>query len=92
MMTRGMLPVLGWRGTPFFGGDIGYRLRKRPPVASKVLNSVLPLAERVIGWGCENPCAELFRVLEVSVNVFNMHVDVLADLAGTWWPKLSIVR
>ena len=61
-------------------------------MAGKVLRGVPPLAERVISWGCENSCAEVFRVLKVLVNVFNVDTNVLADLVGAWWPKFRSVR
>jgi hypothetical protein len=50
--SRGLGRILlrtGWHGTPFLRRDIGHVLRKRPPVASRILGGVLPLAEWFVG-------------------------------------------
>src|SRR5947207_9891548 len=78
-----MLRGLGCSCTPFLGSHIGYALRKRPAVATRVLDRILPLPERFVGGWFQNSSPDFFCVLEVPVNIFNVYIHVLVNLVRT---------
>src|SRR5712692_3925564 len=78
-----------WRGTPFLGGNVSNGLGERPAVAPNILHDVLPLAKGHVRRRLQDSRTTLPGILEMLVNVLNMHVQVLAYFVGAGRPKLS---
>jgi hypothetical protein len=84
--------VVLWFGrdrSPFFWSDIGHMLRKRPPMSSKILGSVLPLAKGHVRGRLHNAGATLFRVLKMMIDIRDSDVNVLGDLSALGRSKWS---
>src|SRR6185295_15569534 len=87
--VRCSLPSARLPGTPYLQGNIGDRLRERPPMTPGILDGVLPFSEGHIRWRFQDSRATLPSVLEMLVDVFDVHSHVLAYLAGARRPELS---
>lgn len=83
------LTVLSLCRAPLLRSNIRDRLRKRPPMAGKVLGGVQPLPEGHGGQRLDNARPESLGMIAMPLDVFDAHKRILVDLIRARRPKIG---